>query len=117
MNLKDKKCSPTKGPAIPLDLEHKKIYLNLLNHDWKLVDSCTRLCRSYKFKNFKRTLGFVNTISEISETENHHPEITFGWGYCNLKIWTHTNNDLHENDFILAAKIDEAFNLLNGKDS
>ncbi len=117
MNLKDKKCILTKGQAIPLDLEHKKIYLKLLNNDWKLEDSFTRLCTSYKFKNFKKTLAFVNSISEISETEKHHPEITFGWGYCKLKIWTHTNNDLHENDFILAAKIDEAFNLLTEIDA
>ena len=53
------------------------------------------------------SLGFINKVGEIAEKENHHPDITFGWGYCSIKIFTHAIKGLAESDFILAAKIDQ----------
>ncbi|HEX8474233.1 MAG TPA: 4a-hydroxytetrahydrobiopterin dehydratase [Pyrinomonadaceae bacterium] len=64
------------------------------------------LQRDYKFTNFREALAFVNRIGEIAEAEGHHPDISFGWGYTEIKIWTHAINGLSESDFILAAKID-----------
>ena len=52
-------------------------------------------------------LNFVNKIGDLAEEENHHPDITFGWGYCKIKIFTHAIEGLAESDFILAAKIDQ----------
>ena len=57
-------------------------------------------------KNFVESQKFVNLIGEISEKEGHHPDITFGWGYARIKIFTHAVEGLSENDFILASKID-----------
>ena len=54
---------------------------------------------------------FVNIVGEISENESHHPDISFGWGYANIKIYTHAVEGLSENDFILASKIDDSFNV------
>ena len=60
------------------------------------------------FGNFS---NFINKIGEISEKENHHPDISFGWGYAKIAITTHAIEGLSENDFILAAKIDQIFNV------
>ena len=60
-----------------------------------------------KYKNFKESQNFVNKVGNIAEEENHHPDITFGWGYCKIKIFTHAIKGLAESDFILAAKIDK----------
>ena len=63
--------------------------------------------KDFKFKNFKESQNFVSKIGDIAEDENHHPDITFGWGYCKIKIFTHAIEGLAESDFILAAKIDQ----------
>ena len=63
--------------------------------------------KDFKFKNFKESQNFVSKISDIAEDANHHPDITFGWGYCKIKIFTHAIEGLAESDFILAAKIDQ----------
>jgi len=52
-------------------------------------------------------LAFVNRLSEVAEKEGHHPDICFGWGQVQVKIWTHKIDGLTESDFILAAKIDQ----------
>ena len=60
-----------------------------------------------KFKNFLESQEFVNKVGGIAESEGHHPDIWFGWGYAKIKIFTHAINGLAESDFILAAKIDK----------
>ncbi len=115
MDLKDKKCHQAHEKILPLNKENKDGMLKEIGNHWILENSSTRLIKKYKFKNFKKSLEFVNKISDISESENHHPEITFGWGYCEVKVWTHTLNDVAENDFILAAKIEAAFSHLQEK--
>ena len=63
--------------------------------------------KEFKFKDFKNSQIFINKVGEIAETENHHPDIFFGWGYAKIKIFTHAIKGLAESDFILAAKIDK----------
>ena len=63
--------------------------------------------KKFKFKNFKNTIEFVNKVGTIAENEKHHPDISFGWGYCLIMIHTHAIKGLSLNDFILAAKIDQ----------
>ena len=72
---------------------------------------CLVLEKKFKFKNFKDSQDFVNNVGNISEKEGHHPDITFGWGYAKINITTHAIEGLSENDFILAAKIDQIFNV------
>ena len=69
------------------------------------------LYKKYKFKNFLESQIFINKVGEISENEGHHPDILFGWGYAEIKITTHAIEGLSENDFILAAKIDQLINV------
>ena len=63
--------------------------------------------KKFEFKNFLESQKFVNKVSDISETENHHPDIIFGWGYAKVEIFTHKIKGLVESDFILAAKINK----------
>ncbi len=109
MDLKDKKCVPCSTYVPPLPLEEKHKYLASLSPEWKLTENDSHLRRNVKFKNFKRALEFANEVGAIAESEKHHPEMHLGWGHCDVEIWTHTNSNLIENDFILAAKIDEAY--------
>lgn len=109
MDLKDKKCIPCSSYVPPLSLEEKEKAMKSLSSLWSLTQENSRLKRDFKFKNFKKALSFANEVGAIAESEKHHPEIHLGWGHCDIEIWTHTNNNLVENDFILAAKIDEMF--------
>ena len=68
------------------------------------------LNKKFNFNNFKESQEFINKVGEISEDEGHHPDISFGWGYAEIKITTHAIEGLSENDFILAAKIDQLTN-------
>ena len=66
---------------------------------------------TFKFENFLKSQEFVNKVGEIAESEGHHPDIWFGWGYAKINITTHAIEGLSENDFILAAKIDKKINV------
>ena len=104
-NLASKKCEPCTGntPKLSLDEIHKQ--LSKINI-WNLNDNKEMIFKKFKFKNFKKTINFINLIANISEEEGHHPDITFGYGYCLIMIHTHAIKALSINDFILAAKID-----------
>ena len=105
MSLAHKKCVPCGKGTIALSADEVHAHLKNLQ-DWQLKDEGKSLYKSYKFKNFSQALAFVNKIGTIAESENHHPDITFGWGYVNITLRTHSIGGLHENDFIVAAKID-----------
>ena len=112
MDLKDKKCVPCSSYVPPLAREKKLEMLGSISSEWKLTHDESRIRRDFKFKNFKRALEFANEVGRIAEEEKHHPELFLGWGHCDVEIWTHANNNLVENDFILAAKVDEAWERL-----
>ena len=67
--------------------------------------------KKFEIKNFIESQKFVNEVGRVSEDEGHHPDIMFGWGYAKINITTHAIEGLSENDFILAAKIDEIINV------
>ena len=62
--------------------------------------------KNFKFSNYVESEKFVISVGKIAETEGHHPDIIFGWGYAKIKISTHAIKGLAESDFVLAAKID-----------
>ncbi len=78
---------------------HKQVPL------WSVKDN-HEISRRFKFKNFAEALAFVNKVGTLAESEGHHPDISFGWGYVTITLSTHAVDGLSENDFILAAKID-----------
>ncbi len=73
--------------------------------EWEVVEG-HHLRRRYSFRNFRDALRFVNRVGEIAEEQGHHPDIGFGWGYAEVRVWTHAVDGLSENDFVLAAKVD-----------
>jgi 4a-hydroxytetrahydrobiopterin dehydratase len=79
-------------------------YLEELN-GWEVVDE-HHLRKRFEFKNFLESQTFVTAVGTLAEAEGHHPDICFGWGYAEIKIWTHKIDGLSVSDFILAAKID-----------
>ena len=62
--------------------------------------------RTFRFGNFREALTFVQRVGELAETEGHHPDISFGWGYATVSLSTKKIKGLRENDFIMAGKID-----------
>lgn len=77
-----------------------------LDHDWR-VSKEHHLERDFTFKNFQEALAFTNRVGKLAEEQAHHPDIYLAWGRVTITIWTHKIDGLTENDFILAAKIDE----------
>ena len=73
---------------------------------WSLHDDARRMERAYRFKTFAESLAFVERVAAIAEAQNHHPDISFGWGYATLSLQTHAIDGLTRSDFVLAAKID-----------
>lgn len=108
MSLSDKKCTPCQGGIAPLDRAQAETLLRDAP-GWTLAAEGTRIQRTYPFKNFAEALAFVNALGRIAESEGHHPDIGFGWGYCTVTLYTHKIKGLHENDFILAAKFNRAY--------
>jgi 4a-hydroxytetrahydrobiopterin dehydratase len=105
MKLAQKQCVPCRGRLPRLDHAKARELLTQLS-GWKISKDRKWLNKSYKFKNFAEALTFVNKVGKIAEKEGHHPDIRFGWGYVGIGLQTHAIGGLHENDFILAAKID-----------
>jgi len=111
-NLKDKKCVPCEGGVIPFDISEIHKYQKKVD-GWDISKDDKKnffLNKKFNFKNFIESQEFTNKVGEISENEGHHPDISFGWGYAEIKITTHAIEGLSENDFILAAKIDQLTN-------
>jgi 4a-hydroxytetrahydrobiopterin dehydratase len=77
--------------------------------EWTLVEreGIPRLERVYRFANFAEALNFTNRVGAIAEEEGHHPAILTEWGRVTVTLWTHKIRNLHRNDFLMAAKIDE----------
>ena len=107
-DLLNKKCVPCEGGISPFDISEIHKYQKKVD-GWDVKSDENKsyfLTKEFIFKNFLDSQNFVNKVSNVAEQENHHPDISFGWGYCKIKISTHAIKGLAESDFILAAKID-----------
>ena len=112
-DLSQKKCKPCEGGISALDISEIHKYQKKID-GWEVKSNEKKIYfleKEFKFKNFLNSQKFVNEVSKISENEGHHPDILFGWGYAQIKITTHEIEGLSENDFILAAKIDQIINV------
>ena len=111
-DLLNKKCVPCEGGILPFDICEIHKYQKKVD-GWDVKKNTKEIYfleKNFIFKNFINSQNFINKVSKISENENHHPDILFGWGYAKIMITTHAIEGLSENDFILAAKIDQIFN-------
>ena len=103
--LAEKTCTPCRGGIPPLTPEEAEAY-RVQVPDWVLQDGGTRIERTYRFRNFAEAFGFVVRAGELAEREAHHPDISFGWGYATVSLRTKKIQGLHQNDFIMATKLD-----------
>ena len=108
-DLDKKNCIPCKGGTLPFDASEIHKYLKKID-GWNVKNNKEEyyfLEKDFTFTNFLESQKFVNEVGNIAESEGHHPDIIFGWGYAKIKIFTHKIKGLVESDFILAAKIDQ----------
>lgn len=106
MKLANQNCGPCAGGIPPLSVEDAYARMHEIP-GWKLVDSGHRIEREYKFHNFNEAWKFADRVAELADQQGHHPDLGFGWGYCTVSFQTHAINGLHDNDFIMAAKVNE----------
>jgi len=103
-----KHCEVSNSKNPPFDINEIHKYLKEVD-SWdakSTTDNNYYLEKDFKFSDFIKSQTFVNKIGSLAELEEHHPDISFGWGYARIKISTHAISGLTINDFILAAKID-----------
>jgi 4a-hydroxytetrahydrobiopterin dehydratase len=103
--LAARSCAPCRGGVPPLTAEAAR-ELRIGTPGWRLEQNATRLERRFEFRDFVEAMKFVNRVADIAEREGHHPDFAIHWNKVDLTLWTHKIGGLHENDFILAAKID-----------
>ncbi|HEY6355562.1 MAG TPA: 4a-hydroxytetrahydrobiopterin dehydratase [Burkholderiaceae bacterium] len=104
--LADRRCVPCEGGVKPYTAAEARALLAKLDPAWRLDEDAKQLRREFRFKDFFRTMSFVNAVAHIANGEDHHPDLELGYDYCRIRWSTHAVKGLSENDFICAAKID-----------
>ncbi len=107
-DLSSSKCTPCSDGAEPLQTDEFEDYSEEIDPEWDIVNG-HHLERKFDFEDFQEALEFVNRVGEIAEEEGHHPNIEFTWGEATVKFYTHKIDGLHENDFIMASKVDDIY--------
>jgi 4a-hydroxytetrahydrobiopterin dehydratase len=105
-HISDKKCVPCDGGTKPLSPAQAAALGKELNDAWVISADNKSLQRSYKFKDFYRTMSFMGALAHIANSEDHHPDVNLGYNHCHVTFTTHAISGLSENDFICAAKLD-----------
>ncbi len=105
-DLSARKCAPCEGGVEPLSRAQAESLLAQLHRDWTLDDAAKSIARSFRFRDFFRTMSFVNAIAHVANSEDHHPDLEVGYDRCTVRYRTHSIRGLSVNDFICAAKID-----------
>ena len=102
--LSQRQCKPCEGGVSPMTPDEAKTNLEEVK-EWTLAADGKTISRRFRFKNFKETMAFVNALAGIANTQDHHPDFSAGYNYCEVNYTTHAIGGLSENDFICAAKI------------
>jgi len=106
MELAKKKCVPCEGGAPPLDAEQVRGLLSGVK-GWRVENDDHELRKRFKFGSFPEAMAFVNRMADLAEAEGHHPDFCVRYDVLEVSLTTHAVRGLSENDFILAAKIDD----------
>lgn len=102
-------CTPIKKGTKPISPSIARSLIKQLNPGWSFNGEARGLEQEFSFKNFHETMGFVNAIAWIANTEDHHPDLEIAYNRCKIKLTTHAAGGLTVNDFICAAKIDALY--------
>lgn len=103
-DLTDKHCVPCEGGVDAIEREAAEQMLGDVP-GWELSDDGKMIRRRFEFKGFFRTVSFINAMAWVVNNENHHPDFSAGYNYCEVGFTTHAIDGLSENDFICAAKV------------
>ncbi len=108
MRLSERHCAACTADTPTLSEPEAREQLHLLA-GWTLAQRDGRpvITRTFKFKGFMPGVDLVNRIAALAEAEGHHPDLQLSYGSLTVELTTHVAGGLTENDFILAAKIDE----------
>ena len=104
-SLAEKTCTPCRGGVPPLPRD-EALRFQAQAPDWELRDDARRIERTFRFRNFREALAFVQQVGELAESEGHHPDFCVHYNRVDFTLSTHSIGGLSENDFILAAKIE-----------
>jgi 4a-hydroxytetrahydrobiopterin dehydratase len=111
-NLADRDIVICRKGAPPLtEPEYAGYLMQLPGWEVALVDGIERLQRTYFFEDTSDASAFSRFISNIADDADHHPFLHTGQSGLTVIWWTHSIKGLHLNDFIMAARCDEAFGL------
>jgi 4a-hydroxytetrahydrobiopterin dehydratase len=103
-DLAARQCEPCRGGVPPMDRATAEEYLVQVP-GWSLKTDPERIERDFRFPDFAQAQAFAVQVGDLCEAEGHHAEIQYGWGHCTVGFWTHKIKGLHENDFVMAAKV------------
>lgn len=103
--LAQRPCVPCRGGVEPLTREQCAPYLIEVS-EWELDSTARCITRRFQFRDYRTALAFANAVSTLAEEIWHHPELTLGWGFCQVSLTTRKIGGLHESDFVMAARID-----------
>jgi 4a-hydroxytetrahydrobiopterin dehydratase len=104
--LAARKCKPCEGGTAPLTPTQAQQLLAQVSSAWVLTENAHAIRREFGFRDFYRTMSFVNALAHIANIEDHHPDLEVGYNYCRVTFSTHAIRGLSENDFVCAAKVD-----------
>lgn len=104
--LSEKTCKPCEGGVAPLSRAEAEQMLEQIADNWSLSEDGKAIDAEFRFKEFYRTMSFINAVAWVANQQDHHPDIAFGYNYAKLRFTTHAIGGLSENDFICAARID-----------
>ncbi len=104
--LRDRHCRPLSKETPPLDSEAAGRLQAELDPAWVINAAGDTLEREFRFRDFYRTIAFVNAVAWIANGEDHHPDLEVGYSRCRVRYSTHSVGGLSENDFVCAARID-----------
>jgi 4a-hydroxytetrahydrobiopterin dehydratase len=103
--LADEACAPCKGGVPPLGGDDLAAYAARLGGGWEVQDG-HHLEKTFRFKDFREALAFLNRVGALAETVRHHPDLHLAWGKVKVVLWTHKIDGLSPTDFVFAAKVD-----------
>ncbi len=106
--LASQHCAPCAGDVPALEGEELEALFHQLDADWNLVEQ-HHLEKDFSFDSYLDAIDFVNTVSHIALEQDHHPDIYFTFGNVKITLWTHKIGGLSVNDFVMAARVEEAY--------
>ena len=104
--LAARRCQPCEGGIPALTPAQAAQLLAQISGAWVLTDDAHAIRREFRFRDFYRTMSFVNALAHIANIEDHHPDLEVGYNRCRVTYTTHAIHGLSENDFVCAAKVD-----------